>query len=537
MTRLAILGIDGATFKIIDPLVAAGELPNIATLIEQGGRSVLTSETPPITPPAWVSMMSGLNPGKHGVYNFVRRQLGDYATPLNDSRSFSGCGIAEVLGRRGWSSGLLNVPMTFPPAGARDLAAGSFVLAGIPCPLSGASLFSSSKLEMQCRNILDREYRCDVDYSNLRGEIETSEDDLSRYAHLRDELFAIERERLDLCRELLRQNIPDFFFSVIALTDRCQHWFWKFQDAEHPGWSEEGHALYGQVINDAYRMADEYLGMLRQEIGASVPLAIVSDHGFGPQRWDFHINTWLEQEGLLHRRKTPYWCMSSSTIGGLKIPRPRRVLEPSNRDIDWSKTTAWCSLQGICLNVKGREQHGTVDPQQAQNMLYEIEQRLKLLKLPNGDKAIDLYVRGHEFYSGPRATQAPDLQFQMAGLECLPKDDWDHGEIFSERRNVGVSGTHRFDGVFAVQAPGVKAGVELNKMHIRDTIPTILHLIGESIPSWMDGVAQVQLTKQKREVDFFDEDFPGPKTTTTSSIFGEQESKEIEESLRGLGYL
>lgn len=537
MTRLAILGIDGATFEIINPLVAAGELPNIARLLAQGGQAVLESETPPITPPAWVSMMSGLNPGRHGVYNFVRRQLGSYQTPLNDSRSYKGCGIAEVLARRGWSSGLLNVPMTYPPQGVGELGANSFVISGIPCPRSGSSLFNPPQLEDLCRELLERDYRCDLDYAHLQGDHEGEVDDLSRYAELRDELFAIERERMCLTQGLLRHHSPDFFFTVVGLTDRCQHWFWKFQDESHPGWSEAGAKLYGETIADAYRLADEFLGMLRTEVGESVPIAIVSDHGFGPHHWDFHINKWLEQEGLLVRRKTPYWRLGHSRIAGIKIPRPRRQHGPSLLDVDWKRTKAWCSLQGICLNIVGREREGMVSPDQATAMLSEIEQRLLLLRLPDGSKAIDFFVRGHEFYSGPRVAEAPDLQFQMSGLECLPRDDWDSPNLFTQRRNAGISGTHRFPGIFAIAAPGVKAGVKLKEMHIRDTTPTILHLLGEDVPSWMEGEVRTQLGSTKRDVQIAVEDYPGPQHAVVESVFGSQESSEIEESLRGLGYL
>ena len=87
MTKLAIIGIDGATFDIIQPMIAEGELPNIARILNEGAFGDLESEKPPMTPPAWTSMFTGLNPGKHGVFHFIGRELGSYNHSLKNSGS------------------------------------------------------------------------------------------------------------------------------------------------------------------------------------------------------------------------------------------------------------------------------------------------------------------------------------------------------------------------------------------------------------------------------------------------------------------
>ena len=112
MAKLALIGIDGATYDLIRPMVERGELPHIARLLREGASGDLESATPPITPPAWVSMMTGLNPGKHGIYNFMKRSRGSYGLELVDSSLFAGSDIFSVLGSRGWSTGAFSVPMT-----------------------------------------------------------------------------------------------------------------------------------------------------------------------------------------------------------------------------------------------------------------------------------------------------------------------------------------------------------------------------------------------------------------------------------------
>src|SRR5918996_3494277 len=70
-TRLAVIGLDGATFRALDPLVAQGVMPALGSLIDGGARMVLRSTVPTYTPPAWVSMATGVNPGRHGVFGFL----------------------------------------------------------------------------------------------------------------------------------------------------------------------------------------------------------------------------------------------------------------------------------------------------------------------------------------------------------------------------------------------------------------------------------------------------------------------------------
>ena len=518
-------------------MIDAGELPYIARILEEGVSGELESEIPPITPPAWTSMMTGVNPGKHGIFHFIRRELGSYRCPLNDSSHFSGMDIGSILSRQDWKVGLLNVPMTFPP-----YPVNGWTISGVPCPLESDSIFSSPSLAEELQDLLGHPYESDVNYVPWDGDTEPNQEDLSQYASLRDELFRLEKERLELLPILLQRHPVDFFFTVISITDRCQHFFWKFQDRSHAGWSEEGERLYGEVIREAYHLADAFVGKVIELVGSAVPIAIVSDHGFGPQNWDFHVNRWLEEEEFLYRKPTPRWVLNTKPVsrfpgflGKVPFPRLRRKSQTDFEDVDWSRTRAFSSLDGICLNIKGREPNGLVPEEQAQPLLNEIRHRLKKLTMPGGRKAVDWFVDLDECYSGNRKQEAPDLQFQMGGLTCLLKDDWNSKTLFSERRNAGISGTHRFEGIFALSAPGVKPSQKLSGMHIRDTTPTLFHALGIPIPSWMEGKAQSRILSKRREVVIVEESMPIPGGAGVG--FTQQDSEKVEESLRALGYL
>ncbi len=550
MTRLAIVGIDGATYQIIRPLVDAGELPQIARILRRGAWGELESETPPITPPAWTSMMTGVNPGRHGIFHFIRRALGSYGTPLNDASHYAGKDIHALLARRGWTIGSLAVPMTFPP----KASPGGYQVAGIPCPLEPRLVSDPPELADELARAAGRPYRPDVDYAPYDGDNEPPADDLEQYARLRDELFAVERDRLAAAKALLRDRPTDFYFTVVSVTDRCQHYFWKFQDRSHAGWTEEGERRFGEVIRDAYRLADEFVGAVREAVGDDCPIALVSDHGFGPQLGDFHANRWLEEQGfLVRRRRAPCWTIARTSVGGVlrklrlgglaaalgpvgRIPvwRPWRKPRPDLDDVDWSRTQVYQALHGLCVNLEGREPEGSVPADRLPGLLDELEARLGELELPGGGAAVDYFIRQAAAYSGPRAGEAPDLQYQMGGLAWLPKDDWDAPALFTPRKHAAISGTHRFDGVFAVSGPGIAASA-LDGMHIRDTTPTLLHAIGEPVPSWMEGRVMGGIFQPERAPVVVEEDEPGAEAG--SDAYSDEQSAAIEESLRGLGYL
>ncbi len=149
---------------------------------------------------------------------------------------------------------------------------------------------------------------------------------------------------------------------------------------------------------------------------------------------------------------------------------------------------------------------------------------------------MDYTVVKEAFYDGPRTPEAPDLQYQMLGLTCIPKEDWGTKDLFVRRKNAPISGQHRFPGIFALAGPGVAAGRTLEDMHIRDTTPTLLYAVGEAVPRWMDGAIRGEVLAEPR-APVWDESPEPAAGEGLDEAFSEEQSKAIEESLRGLGYI
>lgn len=113
--KALILGIDGGSLEVIEPLVEQGLLPNLGGLLGQSLRGTTTTTWPAHTAPGWSTFVTGRQPGGHGVYQFFGTQEPDYGARLTGTGDFGCSTIWEWFAQQGWSAGLVNVPMSHPP--------------------------------------------------------------------------------------------------------------------------------------------------------------------------------------------------------------------------------------------------------------------------------------------------------------------------------------------------------------------------------------------------------------------------------------
>ena len=113
--RVIVFGIDGASHSFIQHLISKKKLPTFEKFVTEGFFSSLQSTFPPHTAPGWASMFTGVNPGKHGIFQFWHTQSQHYNPPITTIEDFKWEPIWRTLERHGYQVGLLNVPMTHPP--------------------------------------------------------------------------------------------------------------------------------------------------------------------------------------------------------------------------------------------------------------------------------------------------------------------------------------------------------------------------------------------------------------------------------------
>jgi predicted AlkP superfamily phosphohydrolase/phosphomutase len=259
---------------------------------------------------------------------------------------------------------------------------------------------------------------------------------------------------------------------VFDATDRIQHMFWRYLDSRHPA-EHDARSPHRDAIRELYRKNDALVGQILERIGKDDVMLVISDHGFTSFRRGVNLNAWLLREG--------YLALADGATGASEWLR----------DIDWSRTRAYClGLTGLFLNVRGREQQGIVAPGDAASLKTEIRNKLHGLVDPETKEvAIREAFDPATLYSGPYLQNGPDL---LIGYNAGYRVSWDcatgmvSGPVFSDN-------TKRWSGDHCVDprlVPGVlfcNRRIQADEPSLVDIAPTALRLFGVSPPAWMDG--------------------------------------------------
>lgn len=551
--KIVVIGLDGATFDIINPLINQGRLPVIASLISEGASGNLESTLPPISAPAWTSFFTGMNPGKHGIFHFIIRKPDGNGFLLCNSRDIQSQTIFSNISATGKTIGTINIPMTYPPEEING-----FMVSGIPVPPESRDYIYPHDLLKEIDN-----YVVDDDFSSMNNRHESVKEELDHYAHLLERLIKIEDLRVKTALHLMEKHPSDVFIVVLTLIDRVQHYFWKFMDKGHAGYTEEGAERFGRVILDCYEKMDKALGEIIASSGKDTTFIIMSDHGAGPHYSDFHVNKWLMDTGYLKMKPCPRPIISKSNISRIMtrlglgniskilparinffpVPVPKIKKIRDAEDIKWHETRAYSALYGISVNLKGRESQGIVEPgDEYDNIIKELKENLYQLADPKTkEKIVDKIAAGNEIYAGHYSKQGPDLLFQVKGMSCLPSDRHDADSWFENIQNHVISGTHRMNGIFIMKGDGVIKNTLIQNLQIIDIAPTLLYLLNLPVPADMDGKVMADAFFQEflklNKIQISDDLSDKNRRKKENTSYSPEEESALRETLKKLGYL
>jgi predicted AlkP superfamily phosphohydrolase/phosphomutase len=559
LPRLLIVGLDSVTFRVLKPLAEAGHLPAFQSIFENGAHGVLLSTIPSVTPPGWVTSFTGVDPGKHNVFDFKDHMTyleGEmkYELASTTSRSVRAEPFWTILNREGVTVGMVNAPMTYPLE-----AMDGYAIAGFPCPTEGEGLFQPADLEEE----IGREVP-DYNFYGLPDHIEKGRPDL----YLK-RTNTVTQDRAKAFLHLMETRPTDVAMIVFTEVDRIQHYLWNCWDPEHPTHTPEKER-YKDAFMQHYQVIDRNLGAMMEKVGPDVPVVIYSDHGANAFSRKLHLNTFLVEKGfivmkgkgsgnvsadgkqvkakLLDRRKLQRLFHRLGLDGQVHwIPKRLRTALPviSFETVDWARTRAFFSSEGaqaVTINLKGRQPEGSVLPGQGYDAAVEgvIEALQTLVDPKTGFSPIATIHRRDDLYEGPFVQNAPDLVIVPAEGYMLLKEFGD--ETFTDVTGAwnDRSGEHEREGVLLIKGPGVRAGQSLGEHHLRDIAPTLLHLCGHSVPRYMDGRVVEDAFEEGWLADHpvklvGDEKFSptGPSTSRMSP----EEERILRERLKGLGYM
>lgn len=433
--RVLVLSMDGVSRDFAVKAAASGLMPNLAVILEQGGSLGLVSSLPTVSTVAWASYMTGVNPGKHGVFGLVERHPDPFSVLIPSSADIKAPTLWEMLGRGGVPVGVMNVPLTFPPRKVNG-----FMVSGFLSPdLSQATY----PVELAPR-LMEMDYRIEADVGLASEEPE----------FFLAELGETLAQRFKAAFQLMREGEWEFFQLHLTGPDHINRFYW---DAWTEG-GETGRAYLG----DFYRRLDGYLGELTENLPPDCPLLMVSGYGITRGQGLVYLNHWLEANGYL------------------LFGKGKKELKNLHSD-----SKAYSLIPGrIYLNLEGREQKGTVaQGRPYEELREELIHRIGGLVHPeNGEPLVSAVRRREEVYSGPQLSRAPDLVVEPAlGYEF--KANLGVSSLVAPPEKSGVP--CRDDALFYLS--GIKEGLRPGPHRLEDLAPTVLALLGLNAPPSLEG--------------------------------------------------
>ncbi len=485
--RFLVLGLDGGTFELLDPLMESGDLPFLRSMAKSGVKAPLTSVYPAKTIPAWYSFATGMDPGELGIFGFTEP---DGAGP-GHSRLVQSFRPAEAvwdrLSRTGRRVGVVNFPLWagYPVHG--------FILPGM---FSRSSPTFPGNLRAEVEGEIGGEYPAELPVFK-EGERDAWVATATR--------SVVQRGRA--AAGLAARHRPDFLFALFRETDRLQHQLWT-ELAQPAEAIPEDLRVFWRAVDTACSDIDR---AFRSAGGRAVTL-VISDHGHGQIHSDFLTNRWLQEEGYLRFRSAPAplgrRLFSSLFLRAQRVPGvaalSRRVasvlhegigarladvvvgdasFEKATAHIDWRKSVAFSYPvpEGIYLNPFNPE---LASPTRRAEVLDEIRGRLERYT----EARIEV-LGPEDIYRGRNLRHAPDLLIRVDDMRTEPRMDFAYPRaLIRDRPDYFCgSGTHRMDGILIGAGDDIRAGANPGEIRLIDVVPTILEAMGVVTPPAWNG--------------------------------------------------
>lgn len=538
--KVLVIGLDGATFDIIEPWVNEGHLPNIGRLMQEGTWGPLRSTIHPLTPTAWTSFVTGKNPGKHGIYDFALFRSGSYEPILTDATHSRAASVFQLLSLAGKRVVAYNIPWTFPPEPVNGV-----MIAGFGAPKFDHRLAFPADAFDALADRVDR-VSFEIPPRNDRGVIvEAVEAQLEQVG--------------EMGRFLLEAEQPDLCCCVFMATDQVGHVAWERRKARR----QDGQSI-PDVLLHTYQLVDVQIGRFLERVDDNTTVILMSDHGFGSRFGVVDLGAALQEAGIVsyeggtvpaprvrrHGRKGGLLGVIEAAAKAVMPQGIRgRIRTAMTPKFDWARTKAWLwgRYPKLRFNVRGREPNGVVVAGRELDGLWEqtCECLWGVADPRDGKPIIQDIWRGESVYNGAPPDDVPDLVATTRDFGYISRDIVTGGTraFLTEEAKQSVGwrheqgGIHRMNGIFVASGRGIKRGAKVEGASLTDLAPTILHLLRVPVPRAMDGkVLRDALAGESAGETVFTDDDPSPQDRCATEGTAEDQV-QVAERLRDLGYV
>jgi predicted AlkP superfamily phosphohydrolase/phosphomutase len=529
MSRVILIAWDGADWRILDPLLEQGALPNLQALIERGQRDVLRSTVPTHSWAAWPSFLTGVDPVDHGVFDILETVPGTHKAYPVTYKSIKARTFLDDLTAAGKQQLLLDVPLTFPPPDiSGNLIAGGVLPKGraVSHPADLQEDLRKAGLEWPINGMSWTTYHNKPD------------------AYL-DEAFEVTEKRIKASEWLMDNRDWDLMATVWVSIDRTQHCLSNYIAPDHPDYTKNKDTRIGKKVADIFRQTDDAIGRFVGKAKSDDLILFISDHGFQSCTRALNMDRMLHEMGYLE------FSASNAVFGPMQWGPVRKVARKVYdtlglhgkvalpQSVNWSKTRAFTTIrstgEGVSINLAGRQIDGVVDPADYDKVRGDLMDRLANYVDPKtGRKPVKEIAKREEVFKGKFADEAPDIMMVPAEGYSLT-----HAKAAIEDADW-VSGDHRLEGVIVAMGPNVRPFESTPSLI--DMAPTLVAAL--DAPTAVKPTGRV-LTEVLGSDAKMTEREPEPASAIPGmaipgmgdSAVSDTEADEMEEHLRGLGYI
>lgn len=547
--RVLVIGLDGATWDVLNPLMRDGKMPNLKKLLDRSAQGVLMSSIPPVTAAAWTCFSTGKNPGKHGLVDFIYFPEHGYRVTIANSTTREAATLWNLLSDRDLRVGVVSVPMTYPPEKVNGV-----MVTDLMTPNASVQYTYPPELKQE---LLDKV----GPFVITPGEGENPSEPLTYLDKVRQDV----KGSADYALYLLNKEPYTFFMYVFGIVDILQHQFWNHIQVDPKTLNETDRAIREKVLA-IFTQVDDGVGEMIKAADEETTIVLMSDHGFGPMKGFMHVNNFLLDKGYLVLKSGGMSAIKRAlfragitpqnvhlTLKALKLDLRRKVNRGraygmlrrfflSFDDVDWTKTRAFAlgHIGQIYINLKGRQPSGIVAPgDEYEKLRDQIRADLVKLKHPDtGEQMIARVLNREEIYHGALLDNTPDLLLLPADFKYVAFGESEFASNKIVGPTLGHTGHHRLEGIGAVIGPHVQVGAQIQNASLVDLAPTILYALGLPIPPDMDGrVLTEAFTPEFVQETALQYGTENAVRTDFGGTYSDDEEAEVIQRLADLGYV
>lgn len=424
--KVVVLGIDGVPCSLLQRFIAEGVMPNLAGLAKKGTLTDMTASIPEVSSTSWATFMTGVNPGRHGIYGFTELQRGTYQWRFPNSNDIKSDTLWEIAGSNNKKSVVLNVPSTYPAKPLNGILTAGFV---------ALDLRKATYPESAYEYLKSIGYKMDVDTKKAQESMASLTEEI-------DNAFTIRKKAI---LNFLDNQDWDLFIGVITETDRLHHYLWiALEDENHP--------QHDFFVN-FYKKLDVLIGDVYERVGDEIPFIMLSDHGSTAIKQEIYLSAWLQERGYLKFKKE-----NPETLADMHEESKVFVLDPAR----------------FYIHMTGKYPNGCVKEHEYESLRQRLKDELLSFTL-NGERIIKSVLFNKDLYHGDQFGEAPDVV-------ALSYEGFDLKGSINKTQIAGkgiLTGGHTREDAFFYLNRKINAA-NINIVDIGPTIMSLLKITGNS---------------------------------------------------------